>query len=605
MQTLAYRGIGCGRPGQDFAGSVHNFLYRFVRTLQLRILVINLIKRQKIMKLKSLLKSTLLLCTLVVGNVCAWASTQSWDLTTATYQSATGDIVIWSSNNVTFTAEKNGGTNVNNFLGGTGGNTHTRFYNKNILTFTPHNDASISTIVVHVTSSSGGAANITGGTKTNCTISSDGQDVTITPTTATSECSVQLSNTIRVENVTVTYTGGSSATTAVANFTDSPAFITVGDNYTNTLETTPDGLTVTYASEDTDIATVNTTTGEVTGVDEGIVKITASWVQQTVGGTLYAEGNKPYELYVGHAITDAYFDFTGYQNYGSGVPLTVSANTYKGSDEYVFTAGKITLKTGGESNKYFAWYNVTDAKNELRFYTGTNFTLSAPDGYVITNVEFTGKSNVEKMTVSSGSLSGNNTASTWTGFAQSVTFTRGGGNPGYYTMAITYIPATATINLASACTDGAGNYYGTFSIDRAFVVPADLTVSAITGTSGATLTLDNYATGDVVPANTGVLVSSTTAGDHTVTLSSEAGTAKTGNMLKPSSETMTGDYLFYRLTMHNGTDLGFWWGAADGAAFDIAVNKAYLAVPSPAREFDGFFRHHDRHQVGSGFRVNG
>jgi hypothetical protein len=42
---------------------------------------------------------------------------------------------------------------------------------------------------------------------------------------------------------------------------------------------------------------------------------------------------------------------------------------------------------------------------------------------------------------------------------------------------------------------------------------------------------------------------------------------------------------YYRLTMHDGSEIGFWWGAASGAAFDIAANKAYLAVPtSAARE---------------------
>lgn len=81
------------------------------------------------------------------------------------------------------------------------------------------------------------------------------------------------------------------------------------------------------------------------------------------------------------------------------------------------------------------------------------------------------------------------------------------------------------------------------------------------------------------------MVSSTTAGDHTIALSNEAGTEIAGNMLKASGDaginaaTMNEDNkLFYRLTMHNGKYLGFYWGAANGAAFDIAANKAYLAV---------------------------
>ena len=148
---------------------------------------------------------------------------------------------------------------------------------------------------------------------------------------------------------------------------------------------------------------------------------------------------------------------------------------------------------------------------------------------------------------------------------------------------VAYIP-TATVTLASACKDGE-KFYGTYSNSSAFVVPADLTVSAIS-VAGDKLTVTAYETGDVVKANTGVMVSSTSAGDHTIVLSNETGSEISGNMLKASGDagidaaTMNeANKLFYRLTMHNGTDLGFYWGAANGAAFDIAANKAYLAVP--------------------------
>ena len=94
-----------------------------------------------------------------------------------------------------------------------------------------------------------------------------------------------------------------------------------------------------------------------------------------------------------------------------------------------------------------------------------------------------------------------------------------------------------------------------------------------------------------MPANTGVMVSSTTAGEHTVALAT-GGTSKlgasnslyaTGDAGVSASDMTTaagsGKY-FYRLTMHNGSTLGFWWGAAEGAAFALAANKAYLAVPT-------------------------
>lgn len=149
-----------------------------------------------------------------------------------------------------------------------------------------------------------------------------------------------------------------------------------------------------------------------------------------------------------------------------------------------------------------------------------------------------------------------------------------------------------TINLSNLCTDNT-NYFATYSNTNAFVVPSDLTVSEIT-VSGNTLTMHPYSTGDVVAANTGVLLSSTTSGDHVVALTSaDATNLGVENVLHHTGSGITAVEMataapsckYYRLTMHNGTDLGFWWGAASGAAFDLAANKAYLAIPiTNARE---------------------
>jgi hypothetical protein len=88
------------------------------------------------------------------------------------------------------------------------------------------------------------------------------------------------------------------------------------------------------------------------------------------------------------------------------------------------------------------------------------------------------------------------------------------------------------------------------------------------------------------------MVSSETAGDHNIVLST-GGTSlpsvdnrlrATGNegITADAMNTADNDCVFYRLTMHNGTDLGFYWGAEEGAAFAVAANKAYLAVPKSA-----------------------
>ena len=147
-----------------------------------------------------------------------------------------------------------------------------------------------------------------------------------------------------------------------------------------------------------------------------------------------------------------------------------------------------------------------------------------------------------------------------------------------------------TVSINSACTDGS-KYYGTFSAPFAFTVPSDVTVSEI-GVIDDELLVEEYEAGTVIPANTGVMISSATAGDKTFT-SAKGGTSVLGddNNLRPTiwgveADDMTAadaNSLYYRLTMHNGSQIGFWWGAEDGAAFDYDVaNRAYLAVPNSA-----------------------
>ena len=154
---------------------------------------------------------------------------------------------------------------------------------------------------------------------------------------------------------------------------------------------------------------------------------------------------------------------------------------------------------------------------------------------------------------------------------------------------------TASIN--AACTDGT-KCYGTFSAPFAFTVPADVTVSEIGIDNENKLDIDEYEAGAIIPANTGVMISSTTAGNKTFT-SAKGGTSVKGanNKLRPTYWGLTAEEmddadascLFYRLTMHGGTTLGFFWGAASGAAFDLAANKAYLAVPTGAGGVKEFF----------------
>lgn len=127
------------------------------------------------------------------------------------------------------------------------------------------------------------------------------------------------------------------------------------------------------------------------------------------------------------------------------------------------------------------------------------------------------------------------------------------------------------------------DYYSTFSSSHAVQFADEISVYAVDVKN------DRLAVTEIdskqVPANTGVLIKSSAASALYKYIASA--TSVENNLLLPSgddgisaSAMDAANTKFYRLTMHNGTQIGFWWGAENGAAFNLAANKAYLAVPS-------------------------
>lgn len=246
----------------------------------------------------------------------------------------------------------------------------------------------------------------------------------------------------------------------------------------------------------------------------------------------------------------------------------------------------------------------------------TNGKLVSPafpdftNGYTVKITYYIGGSSNPTLTseelTATGKADGTGTIANGTGFSVELTVPTGAafeltaGNATYISrIEITKndAPETTTITLSEACTDGT-KYYGTFSYGKsAFIVPEDLTVSRVIVDANGKLLVDDYNTGDVVGKNTGVMVSSATAGEHTVVLTTKTSETKQNMLLSSGSDGVTAGgmgtaapgYKFYRLTMHKGNQLGFFWGAENGAAFDIAANKAYLAVPEAnAANMQGF-----------------
>ena len=95
-----------------------------------------------------------------------------------------------------------------------------------------------------------------------------------------------------------------------------------------------------------------------------------------------------------------------------------------------------------------------------------------------------------------------------------------------------------------------------------------------------------YNAGDVIAAGTAVVVKAT-ANSYAFTASDVEGVGDDNNLLKGSdvAATTTGPdgCKFYKLSLdasNTAGTVGFYWGAADGAAFTSGAHKAYLVIPS-------------------------
>lgn len=145
-----------------------------------------------------------------------------------------------------------------------------------------------------------------------------------------------------------------------------------------------------------------------------------------------------------------------------------------------------------------------------------------------------------------------------------------------------------------------GTFYATFSNTQPTFFPSTEGVTIMTayvdGGKLNTPEINNDEGGVYVPANTGVLVSSASPTVNYLYSNNKAEKNVENNMLHPATEEMSGNNLFYKLAYDNYTNktgLGFYWGAANGAAFDRKAGTAYLAVPKSSEakgfhfDFDG------------------
>lgn len=158
------------------------------------------------------------------------------------------------------------------------------------------------------------------------------------------------------------------------------------------------------------------------------------------------------------------------------------------------------------------------------------------------------------------------------------------GNTSIYNNITLYKKVTSTTGSFSITDAGFATYY----TDKAFVMPENVQGGIVTKANKETnqLTISyNYQPGTVVPAKTPIVLKGE-KGDYTVNYTTSEETAPAGNMLYGAENVDAEGKTFvegtnvkyYKLALGNDGKCGFYWGAADGAAFEYTANRAFLAI---------------------------
>lgn len=366
-----------------------------------------------------------------------------------------------------------------------------------------------------------------------------------------------------VNYLSVTYSiEGSNKTPTTLSFANSETSFTYDLNSNDgiaelvnpaTLSPNVEGATISYAISESTFAD-----GEIS-VDNGTVifstdkEASATITASYAGDDTYTASSASYTIKVVKPATveDGVFDFSTDFDYGSGVTKTEDGNYYVKTDK-TWTAGNVKMVTSGK----YRWWK---ASNGLRFYKGSKFTLSVPDGYLITNVALAG---TYAFTVDCGNFSNGK----WFGAASSIVFNlkeNGSGND-VDKITVKYIK-TETL------TTSVGGY-ATYSADYA-VNYSELGLTAYTLTvdeTNKTVTAKEF-TG-VVPAGKAVLVKGTASTTYTLIPATTEGDATFATDLQTGATTADGTQ--YGFTSKSGTPAF----AQVVSGEDIPAKKGYIVL---------------------------
>lgn len=317
-------------------------------------------------------------------------------------------------------------------------------------------------------------------------------------------------------------------------------------------------------------------------------------------------GNWSKDSYKTYTKTTAVvFDFTAKPNVWGIDPEGNTTSNTDGKDLYVEGVKLNTASTGNYKTCIYS-----SSTPNLRVYSGGSLTFTAPLGYNISKIVFTGSASFSP---SVGTFSNNIWKDATNGSDKVVKLTYKSSTSKIETASVSLVKVANAESISLPASNNDGTYYATFSCSRDVIFTNNVTVNAVKVEDGSLvitpLTTDNYQTlddtnteltGYYVPANTGVLISGNNNNNNAKVYYPAANQSVTidNNQLKPAPinggmiKAVDGNK-YYKLaystyTDNNKTGLGFYWGADNGGAFKVKSGTAYLEVPVTSNSAKGF-----------------
>lgn len=395
-------------------------------------------------------------------------------------------------------------------------------------------------------------------------------------------------------NITATFAGDNEYKTSTAKYEikvkGAPALsfpqasytIEMGDAFTAPkLGGLPEGVTPAYTSSKEEVATVDAATGEVKIVGVGTTTITVTSPETGI----YEGTTTSYELNVKAGIYKVEFDFT---TNDWNLP-----EIYK-KEKASYTNGAGYTITFGQSNS--GHKILSDNTGRCLIFGKKDATLSLPAfPFAVSKIKVFGRDNAsgqvtQNIFVGGEAVSTETTSAKIDHIYEIAEAFQAAGN--IYTLKVTSANNTQITKIVVYAKDetiaGAINIateegYGTFYTDKNYVLPQGLTAFGYTSIDGNTLTKSvEYVAGDIVPANTAVVVKGAKGSYNYYNTEETATKTIERNLLKGVTtdtriEAASG-VKRYILTRADDGILAFY--RTNTGTINVKANRAYLEVPS-------------------------